>query len=229
MAITKSIQKRKKKVFSVFAIIGLSIFLTGSLFAQDMPQKIGFKDMEYSALNRSSCVDCHGDELVATHHETKQAAAGDCTACHSVSKTPGKVGVALERNCMICHTKSPHHRTEAATSNECGTCHDSAGLSDYSAEVPPYKVSKLTPTVADCKTCHKEGTVEGQKVVGMKQTHHGIALKGCNTCHDENDKQNTSIRVCERCHSARAIHEVLPHVEKDACAKCHSGKGAAQQ
>lgn len=228
MAVTKVFQKHKKGALFVIAIIGLSVLFAWSIFAQDIPQKIGFKDLEFSALNRDSCVDCHGDALVQTHHETKPAVAGDCISCHAVSKSPGNVGVALERNCMNCHTKSPHHRTEAAQGNECGTCHDSPGVSDYSTEVPAYKISKLTPTVADCKTCHKEGTVEGQKIVGMKQTHHGIALKGCNTCHDEQDKTKTSIRICERCHSVKAIHEVLPHVGNDACVKCHSGKGAAQ-
>lgn len=227
MAVTKTIQKHKKKFF-ILGIIGLSILVTGNLFAQDIPQEIGFKDFEYSALNRSSCVDCHGEGLVDEHHATQQATSGDCTACHSVSRAPGNVGVVLERNCMTCHTKSPHHKTEAAANNECGTCHDTPGLSDYSTEVPPYNVSKITPTVEDCKTCHKEGAVDGKKIVGMKQTHHGIALKGCNTCHDPENKQNTSIRICERCHSAKAIHEVLPHIEKDACVKCHSGKGAAQ-
>jgi len=225
MDVTKEIRKHKKKAIFIFSIFAVLIFFTLSAPAQDISQAIGFKDIEFSSLNRGSCVDCHGDGLVDSHHGTEQAASGDCTACHSVSKAPGNIGVALERNCMNCHTKSPHHRTEAAESNECGTCHDSPGLSDYSTEVPAYKISKITPTVADCGTCHKEGTVDGQKVVGMKQTHHGIALKGCNTCHDEQDKKNTSIRICERCHSVKAIHEILPHVEKDACVKCHSGKG----
>lgn len=228
MAIKKAIKNHKKKAIFVFCVIGLSLLFAWSILAQDISQNIGFKDIEFASLNRSSCVGCHGDALVDTHHKTPQATSGDCTSCHSVSKSPGSVGVALERNCMNCHTKSPHHRTEAAESNECGTCHDSPGISDYSTEAPVYAVSAITPTVADCKTCHKEGTVDGQKVVGMKQTHHGIALKGCNSCHDEQDKQNTSIRICERCHSVKAIHEVLPHIEKEACVKCHSGKGTAQ-
>jgi hypothetical protein len=228
MAVTKVIQENKKKSIFVVSIIGLSVFFAWGLIAQDIPQEIGFKDIEFASLNRDSCVDCHGDALVDTHHKTTQATSGDCTSCHGVSRAPGKVGVTLERNCMNCHTKSPHHRTEAAQTNECGTCHDSPGVSDYSTEVPVYKVSDITPTVDDCRTCHKEGTVDGQKVVGMKQTHHGIALKGCNSCHDEQEKKNTSIRICERCHSVKAIHEVLPHVEKDACVKCHSGKGLTE-
>jgi hypothetical protein len=219
--------KLQKRVLSFICVLSVTILFAVSFFAGDIPQKIGFKDVAFSNLNRVSCVDCHGDTLADTHHSTKPATSGDCSSCHSVSTSPGKVGVALERNCMVCHSKSPHHRTEAAENNECTTCHDSPGLGDFSNVVPSYKVSKVTPTVENCKTCHKEGTVDGQKVYGMKKTHHGIALKGCNNCHGEGDKKNTSIRTCQRCHNVKAIHEVLPHVEKENCVKCHGGVKAA--
>ena len=220
----KHVCNQKKSTFLLFSLAGLIFLFIGSLFyvsAATVEQKVGFKDMAFSSLNKASCQACHGEDLVDTHHKTQPALSGDCASCHTVSTEAGNVGVALERNCMGCHKTSPHHATEAAANNECTTCHESPGVSEYSTVVPPYNPSSVTPTVASCKNCHGEGEVEGQKVVDMKTTHHGISLKGCNVCHDPEDKQSQDIRICERCHSAKSIHEVLAHVEKVNCVKCH--------
>jgi hypothetical protein len=224
---TKILQKPKRKTFLFFCVIGLSFLIVGSLAAQTIPQKIGFKDVKFSNLTRTECSACHEGSLVDTHHSTSPAVSGDCSACHKVSTQAGNVGVALERNCMACHSKSPHHMTETAMNNECTTCHDSAGVSDFSNEAPTYAMSKVTPTPAHCRNCHNVGVVDGVNVVSVKDTHHGISLKGCSKCHDEGDKKETSIRTCQRCHSVKAIHEVLPHVEKDSCVKCHGGEKPA--
>ncbi|UCH94276.1 MAG: hypothetical protein JSV88_28965 [Candidatus Aminicenantes bacterium] len=224
MSKTKCAHNRDKRAILVFCSVGLFFLFLGSLFyvsAATVEQKIGFKDMAFSSLNKVSCQVCHGEDVVDTHHKTQPALSGDCASCHTVSTEAGNVGVSLERNCMVCHKKSPHHATEAAANNECTTCHESPGVSEYSMEVPPYQPSNVTPTVASCKNCHGEGDVEGEKIVDMKTTHHGISLKGCNVCHDPDNKQSQDIRICERCHSARAIHEVLAHVEKENCVKCH--------
>lgn len=224
MTKVKCARNQKKRAVLVFCSAGLFFLFIGSLFylpAASVEQKVGFKDMVFSSLNKVSCQPCHGEGLVDTHHQTGPAVSGDCSSCHTVSTQAGNVGVALERNCMGCHKESPHHVTEAAASNECTTCHESAGVSEYSTEVPPYQPSKVTPTVASCKNCHGEGEVEGEKVADMKATHHGIALKDCNACHDQEDKASQDIRICERCHSVKAIHEVLAHVGKENCAKCH--------
>jgi len=217
--------KRKKGVFLTVSFIGLSFLLVGAVVAQTVPQQVGFKDVAFSSLDKKGCQECHGESLVDAHHNTSQAVSGDCAACHSVSTEPGKVGVALQRDCMVCHTTSPHHATEAAANNECGSCHDSPGISDFSTAAPSYGISKVTPTVSNCRNCHGEGTVDGVQVFNPEKTHHGISLKGCNVCHEEGvDKKDTTIRACERCHSVKAIHEVLGHVGKDACAGCHGGK-----
>lgn len=136
---------------------------------------------------------------------------------------------------MTCHEQSPHHATKAAKDKECRSCHDSPGVSDYSTEVPSYAPSKVTPTPGSCGNCHGEGEVDGQKVVGSRDTHHGISLTDCNICHDqtstnkEQSEKNTSIRICERCHNVKVLHEVVPHVEKASCALCHGGKTATAQ
>jgi hypothetical protein len=224
MNIRKHVCNQKKGAFLLFSLAGLFFLFIGSLIyvsAAAVEQKVGFKDMAFSSLNKASCQACHGEDLVDTHHKTQPALSGDCASCHTVSTEAGNVGVALERNCMGCHKTSPHHATEAAANNECASCHESPGVSEYSTVVPPYNPSSVTPTVASCKNCHGEGEVEGQKVVDMKTTHHGISLKGCNVCHDPEDKESQDVRICERCHSAQAIHEVLAHVEKENCAKCH--------
>ncbi len=215
---------KSRRVFFVLSLCGIFLLFSGSLFyvsAATVVQEVGFKDVAFSSLDRAACQACHGQNLVDTHHKTEPAVSGNCASCHNVSTEAGNVGVSLERNCMGCHKESPHHATEAAANNECTTCHESAGVSDYSTEVPSYPPSKVTPTVASCRNCHGEGEVDGQKVVDMKTTHHGISLKGCTACHDPQNKESQDIRICERCHSAKAIHEVLAHVEKGNCVKCH--------
>jgi hypothetical protein len=215
---------KTKRVISVFSLAGLFLLFMGSCFyvsAANVTQQVGFKDVAFSSLTKPMCQECHEGNLADTHHGTKPASSGDCASCHKVSTETGNVGVSLERNCMSCHTKSPHHATDAAANNECTTCHESAGVSNFSTAVPSYPPSKITPTVSSCKNCHGEGEVDGQKVVDMKTTHHGISLKGCNVCHDENDKKSQDIRICERCHNVKAIHEVLAHVETGSCVKCH--------
>jgi len=223
---------RSKNTLFNSIIIGICILFLGAFFAfgqEVIPQEIGFKDVAFKHLNKEGCQNCHGTSQVDDHHGTQAALTGDCSSCHKVSTAQGNVGVALERNCMACHQKSPHHKTEAATAKECGSCHDSVGVSAYSNDVPVYKPSNVTPTVEDCKTCHAEGTIDGVKVMSIKDTHHGISLSGCNVCHDENDKKSNDIRICERCHSVKALHEVIPHVKKENCVKCHAVKKAAAQ
>ncbi len=125
---------------------------------------------------------------------------------------------------FFCHKTSPHHATQAALDKECSTCHDSPGVSDYSTKAVSYRPSKVTPKSTTCKMCHREGSVKGIKVVTIEKTHHGTSLKDCTLCHDTPDRKNTNVRTCERCHSVQALHEVLPHLEKNACAVCHLGK-----
>ncbi|MCK4764033.1 MAG: hypothetical protein KAW12_17670 [Candidatus Aminicenantes bacterium] len=225
MTQTKNSTRFSKEAILVLSVFFLVFLFSGSLFAEGIAQDIGFKDVGFTGINKAICQGCHGDSQVDAHHGTSYATSGDCSHCHKVSTEPGKIGVALERECKACHKKSPHHETQAATDKECNSCHESPGVSDFSTEVPPYSASKVTPTVENCRICHKEGgEVDGLKIVSMKDTHHGISLKGCNTCHDPENKRSTDIRICERCHSAKAIHEVLPHVQKDACGVCHGGK-----
>ncbi len=237
MVKTKTAQKQKEKVFLAFSVVSLSFLFVWSIFAQNVPQEIGFKDVKFSSLNRELCQECHGSSLVDTHHDTSHAVSGNCVFCHGVQTQAGDAGVSLERNCMSCHEQSPHHATEAAKNKECRSCHDSPGVSDYSTEVPTYEPSKVTPTLSNCRNCHGEGVVDGQKVVGARDTHHGISFQECNICHDgiflltnqeQNDKKGENIRICERCHNVKALHEVVPHVEKESCIVCHGGISSKQ-
>ncbi len=225
------IQKEKKSLFLIFCISLVVVVSAGAIYAINLlnvvPQNIGLKDVQFKDLNRPYCENCHGDSLADTHHQTKNAVSGNCVFCHGVMKKAEKTGVELKTNCMLCHTKSPHHQTEAAINKECTSCHESPGVSDYSTAEPKYKISMITPTKKVCGKCHRDGEVNGEKVYGFKKTHHGIQLKGgCGTCHT-NDKATLNIRVCERCHSVKAIHEVKPHVEKNVCIHCHDVKEGA--
>lgn len=210
----------------ILVVIGLFFLSPCGILAKNAAQEIGRKDVLFSSLNKKECQACHGESLVDTHHDTAPATSGACAECHTVSTQPGNVGVSLQRDCMICHKESPHHGTEAAVNKECNSCHDTSGLSDYSTQGPAYGISKVTPTVDSCKSCHSEGEVDGLKIAGIKDTHHDISLKDCNACHEgEGDEpKTTNIRICERCHSVKAIHEVLPHIQKENCAVCHGGK-----
>ncbi len=226
--LVRIIQQQKKKIL-LLLVACCTVLLFGSgiyavIVMKGVPQKIGLNDVEYAKLNPKLCGECHDPSMVDAHHNTKNAISGNCTFCHTASTKPGKIGVLISRNCMRCHVKSPHHKTKAALNKECTSCHDTPGLGDYSTKTPSYKKSKITPTTRSCRNCHADGVVNGKKVVGMKKTHHAISLKGCNTCHDEKDKKSGNIRICERCHNVKAIHEVLPHVEKANCKGCHGDK-----
>jgi len=234
---TKLAPKKKEKTFLALSVISLSFLLVGSIFAQTVLQKIGFKDVKFASLSNELCQECHVGSLVDTHHNTSNAVSGNCVFCHSVQTQPGNIGVSLDRNCMTCHEESPHHATEAAINKECRACHDSPGVSDYSTEVPAYEPSKVTPTPGNCNLCHGEGVVDGQEVFEARDTHHDIGFKECKVCHDEiaratNEVQGdsrTNIRVCERCHNVKSLHEVEPHIEKQSCVVCHGGKTVAAQ
>lgn len=229
----KTPQKRREIAFLAFSVISLSLLLVGSIFAQYVPQKIGFPDVKFTSLKKEVCQECHASSMADDHHSTSNAVSGNCVACHNVQTQPGNVGVSLERNCMACHEQSPHHTIESAKNKECTSCHDTPGVSDYSTEVPTYQPSKVTPKASNCKLCHGEGVVDGQKVVDARDTHHGISFGDCKACHDkidlstnqeQSDEMSVNIRVCERCHNVKVLHEVADHVEKGACAVCHGGK-----
>ncbi|NOZ61640.1 MAG: hypothetical protein GXO74_08150 [Calditrichaeota bacterium] len=202
------------------------IFFLSTANAQQAPvaQDVGLLDVEYSSLTKQVCQDCHGTSLADTHHETQIAQSGQCVTCHSVSTTPGQMGVVLQRDCMKCHTETPHHKTEAALNNECTNCHDSPGLNDYSTSVATYPVSMVTPAVANCKKCHDNGEAAGLQVVDFKETHHGISIDNCDICHEGTETKTTNIRICERCHNQEVIHQVAPHIEAQNCVVCHLTK-----
>lgn len=224
---------KRKGTLIIFCTICLSFLFAGTIYAvkrmKVVPQKIGYKDVKFSSLKKKACGDCHESSMVNAHHATKRAVSGNCASCHKVSTKPGKIGVALKRDCRSCHKKSPHHKTKAALNKECTSCHDSPGLGDYNKVKPPsYKVSNITPTKNSCKNCHRKGTADGINVVDIKTAHHGIGLKPCSICHEDKNKSTSSVRVCERCHNVKAIHEVLPHVKKENCSGCHGAKTAAK-
>ena len=217
-----------KKVFLIFAVISVIVVSVSGIYAVTnlpaVPQKIGLDDVTFNDLNRPYCENCHGESVANIHHATKNAVSGNCVSCHAVEKKQDATGVIRKTNCMDCHKKSPHHVTEAAKNRECNSCHETEGLSDYNQkDVPGYKISKITPTKVACRKCHHDGQVGNKKVFSFKKTHHAIGLKGCDNCHEKN-KSTVNIRVCERCHNVKAIHEVGPHVVKDACVHCHDMK-----
>jgi hypothetical protein len=233
MVKTKTASKYREKAFLALSVIGLSLLLVGSILAQYVPQKIGFLDVKFANLDKEQCQECHGDSMVEEHHSTSNAVSGNCVACHSVRTQAGNVGVSLERNCITCHEQSPHHITETAKNKECTACHNSPGVSDYSTEVPSYQPSQVTPTASNCRLCHGEGVVDGRQIADARGTHHGISFGDCKACHDEidlstdqeqSDEISVNIRVCERCHNVKVLHEVVDHVETGACAVCHGGK-----
>ncbi len=222
----KKLRGNKTGIIRGFSVLGMVLFLSGSIYAvvqlAVVPQEIGLKDVEFKELNRPYCEGCHGESLADTHHKTKNAASGNCVFCHDV-KSADPSSVVLKTNCMDCHKTSPHHQTKAALNKECTSCHDSPGVSDFTMNVPKYNPSIITPIKDNCKKCHRDGVVNGKKYFGFKTTHHGISYKDCNVCHG-NNKASQDIRICERCHSAKAIHAIKPHVEKTACVHCHDTK-----
>lgn len=205
----------------VFSLLAVALVAPAVTRAEPVPQEIGFEDVTFQSLSRSTCEGCHGATLADLHHRSEPASQGRCAACHVVSTQAGRVGVALERRCAGCHERSPHHQTQAAKDRNCVACHSSPGVSAFGADTPAYAASPLvTPTRDRCVRCHSGGTVGGRAIVPPKETHHAIAAAGCEACHLE-DRASTSIRVCERCHSVQALHQVVPHIQENACVKCH--------
>ena len=49
------------------------------------------------------------------------------------------------------------------------------------------------------------------------------------TNQEQKDKKKINIRICERCHNVKVLHEVVPHVAKESCVVCHGGKTTAAQ
>jgi len=95
-----------KKALCIFVLGGCIAFLSFAKHAQTaVPQNIGFKDVKFEQLKKPVCVTCHGDDLVGTHHGTKNATDGNCIFCHKVDKAGNKVGIKLYRDCEKCHEK----------------------------------------------------------------------------------------------------------------------------
>ena len=215
---------KKVVALSVFIIICVSALSISIVYAKSVSQYLGFKDVAFSSYDKEFCKDCHGSSLADTHHESGKAKAGECVFCHSVSKDNGSMGVVVMRDCTKCHMESPHHKTEAALNNECTSCHDTPGLSDYSTEVASYGISKVTPAVSNCGRCHGAGEINGSKISDYKETHHAIKIENCDICHMDTDPKTTNIRMCERCHSVKSIHQVTPHVAAENCVLCHKNE-----
>ena len=213
------------KVNGTFTFLIFLLLFASFANAQTVAQEIGFKEVAFTSLNKQACLECHCVSLVDTHHETEKALSGDCVSCHAVSRSAGRTGVELKRDCMVCHLETRHHKTEAALNNECTACYDSPGLNDYSTDVVQYTASKVTPTVAMCKGCHCAEEVCDIKIVSIEKTHHDISLENCNICHEGAETKTTNIRLCERCHNEKVIHEIAAHTEAQACVKCHSRAG----
>ncbi len=207
----------------IFAAFLLTLIATAA-HAAVAPQNLGFPDVEFTSLQRKNCEVCHGKSLADRHHGTPKAQAGECGFCHTVSTTPGKLGVKLERNCLSCHKTSPHHETQAAKEKKCTSCHNAPGLAAYTTKLPDYGVSKVTPKRSNCRNCHAGGTANGMTIATPQKTHHQAAGIGCDACHG-GDTSKTVVRPCEHCHSVEAIHQVEPHLQKTACGGCHNGSG----
>lgn len=204
-------------IFSSLFIFGLFISAANA----QVTQETGLLDVEFGSLNKQICQECHGTYLADTHHETPDATAGNCTLCHSVSTEPETLGVTLVRDCMVCHLETPHHKTDLALNNQCTACHDTPGLNDYSLEVAPYPISRVTPAIDNCKRCHSSGELNGLKIVDFTDTHHEIALDNCTVCHESTETMEINIRSCERCHNQKVIHQVANHIEEQNCKECH--------
>jgi hypothetical protein len=215
---------KKNIALPVFIIICTLVLSMSIVYAKNVSQDLGFKDVTFSSVDKDFCKDCHGTSLADTHHDSAKAQAGECVFCHSVSKDNGSLGVVVKRDCTKCHLESPHHKTEAALDNDCTSCHDTPGLSDYSTDTVSYGVSKVTPAVSNCGRCHGEGKDGDINIVGYKQTHHQITLENCNVCHMDTDPKTVNIRTCERCHNVASIHRVADHVDPENCVVCHITK-----
>ncbi len=189
-----------------------------------------------TVLQPSDCIECHGTNVVASHHETTYFTSGQCTFCHT--------GVVTTGDCASCHTFVPqqnkHHETQTATSGDCAKCHIAVGDLGNCASCHQGTIRTPHHTAAnaqniDCISCHT--TIESgegcQSCHGAntRSAHHTAADTknlACASCH-------TGIAVisdCTNCHTAAywgqgqtaaSTHHAVADATNRACNDCHSG------
>ncbi|MCZ7356869.1 MAG: IPT/TIG domain-containing protein [Candidatus Methanoperedens sp.] len=188
------------------------------------------------------CTDCHP----VLPDGTGITMVRNCIQCHNNTFN----GMNIRRQ---------HHETQAATIGNCQACHgslvDNINDGHYIATSP---LSNLTPNATfkvinltsgkkwgGCESCHGQDLTATPFIASNNKTHHSLGnLSGfinqnnskCELCHDNHDGANgpSSIRICERCHSINAIHNIqwdiantssqsgFGHLGPNDCQGCHA-------
>ncbi|NOY88543.1 MAG: hypothetical protein GXO93_04010 [FCB group bacterium] len=179
-----------------------------------------------------SCIDCHTGHSADTKGLLSDKthppfAEGDCTVCHSLPDTQGKItfeeGVTSGNLCGNCHQEQvddtkkayPHEAVEA---DNCDNCHN-----PHSSRYPNLLISSELDL---CTNCHSDIVEKSDSTL-----HVPVALGECSKCHEVHGSDNKNLLVktdstlCLSCHtdfaaqldSAQSVHAGI----KD-CLVCHA-------
>ena len=186
-------------------LLGTALVLATCSFAAvpapPVNQTIGTADTVFDELDKDNCLACHID--LGEH--------------------------AGQESCLSCHLPSsgeptPHHAAVDLADPDCVGCHgDLVANTNDGHEIPSYDTSMVTPKSSGgegelgrggCDYCHLFGydAASETNVVEARYTHHDTGLgqdfSSCSLCHDWEAEEEQDIRICERCHSVTAIHNI---------------------
>lgn len=209
-------------VIAVLASIGITVAV---IPPPAVDQTLGLYDTVCSEFGESDCRSCHSSGVPDAHHLLVGPGSDSykCKDCHP----PGSGGgVAVTRDCTVCHDTTPHHEADAAWDRHCSECHGSF-VDDYDDGhyIPDYEPSLITPDTAyrvinettgkkwgGCEACHEPDPTMDPKIESNSVTHHtAVYTISCgqdpdnNLCHFD---PVADIRKCEDCHGVNSIHNI---------------------
>lgn len=207
----------------------LAILLLVSLAIAGVPpppanQNIGIYDTVFTGFTTTQCKECHTENIPDRHHLLVGHGEYNCMDCHTL--IPGSSGEFEDfRNCSDCHLSSPHHATDDAQDYNCSECHGSI-VDDFEDGhvIPTYDKSMITPNssykfindssglkIGGCEACHEPDLSADPVIESNPNTHHNLtyfSVDNCDLCHINGGQVALDIRLCERCHGIKSVHNI---------------------
>lgn len=212
---------------TLFILIIATLKATDIVKTDYVSQNIGMRDVTYTFLFTSECMNCHKGDSDTIHHESNDAINDNCDKCHN-NNNEEKFAKYPPSSCKGCHGKSTHHSTKNAIEFKCATCHNNSLITNFNREKKEIKNPDFVVMKKSCRNCHREAYLGNSYIINStSETHHyatttekdEVNWSTCESCHYVNDQGDFG---CTRCHQSSVIHNIKPHIEKDeVCLSCH--------